>query len=329
VNSAKDAAICNHCGTPFIVERAIHTYTVQNTIHADTVIVGQSDFDIRAGVLMKYNGSATSVVVPEGVIEIGEAFARMQHLEQVHLPDGLKIIAEIAFMGCSSLKKITIPSSVIKISRNAFSNSGLTNIIIPGSVSVLEVGAFGFCNQLRSVSIEEGVKKIELLAFGQCESLTHVSIPVSVEDIESRAFALFRDLSAANENDCINSPAIVDVEMADTQWEKFYSLFPYAEQAKPYIKRVQQAEQQKQWYRNCLCLRCGGKTAIVTEQQGAKGFKFIQYNVCKDCGQKRDYDPFICLECGGKLSLINKCKKCGWNIDRPWKYISFEQEDTP
>ncbi len=42
VDSAKDAAVCQFCGSAFIVEKAIHNYTIHNDIRADVVnIYGQ------------------------------------------------------------------------------------------------------------------------------------------------------------------------------------------------------------------------------------------------------------------------------------------------
>lgn len=38
VNDEKDAAICEFCGTPFIVEKAIHNYTINNNYNGATII---------------------------------------------------------------------------------------------------------------------------------------------------------------------------------------------------------------------------------------------------------------------------------------------------
>ena len=114
VDSSKDAAICGHCGTPFIVEKAIHNYTVHNTIHADTVIVREDsrDFDIHAGVLVNYNGPATSVVIPDGVKEIGpRVFAGFKYLERISIPDSVEAIAPDAFAGTDALREIEMSDS--------------------------------------------------------------------------------------------------------------------------------------------------------------------------------------------------------------------------
>jgi len=114
VDSTKEAAICQFCGTPFIVEKAINNYTVHNTIHAGTVIVqgGSRDFDIHAGVLVNYNGPATSVVIPDGVREIGpRVFAGFKYLEEITIPDSVEAIAPDAFKGTDALRTINMSDS--------------------------------------------------------------------------------------------------------------------------------------------------------------------------------------------------------------------------
>lgn len=54
VDNTKDAAICPHCGSAFIVEKAINNYNTTNHISADTVNIyggNGADFVIRAGTL--------------------------------------------------------------------------------------------------------------------------------------------------------------------------------------------------------------------------------------------------------------------------------------
>jgi len=100
VEATKDAAICEHCGTAFIVEKAVNHHNITNNIIANVANVyggNSADFIIRAGVLEKYTGAAADVVIPNTVTEIGEAFR-----------------------GCSSLTSVVIPDSVKRIGRNAF-----------------------------------------------------------------------------------------------------------------------------------------------------------------------------------------------------------------
>lgn len=124
-----------------------------------------------------------------------------------------------AFLGCTTLQGIKIPSRVRDIEDSAF--SGCTNIVevtIPGSVTEIGDGAFAYCSNLgaffgkfstpdnrclvvgRSLeafapaglttyAIPDGVVEIGGSAFEGCEVLTSIAIPSSVREIDDRAFA--------------------------------------------------------------------------------------------------------------------------------------------
>lgn len=79
------------------------------------------EFIIENGVLFKYNGDGGDVIIPDGVICIGDlAFYRSKRLTSVVIPDGVELIGAFAFNGCSNLTGITFPKSVIYIGVDAF-----------------------------------------------------------------------------------------------------------------------------------------------------------------------------------------------------------------
>ena len=89
IDNTKDAAICPYCGTAFIVEKAINNYNVTNQIHAGTVNIyggNSADFVIRGGVLERYNGAATDVVIPNSVRIIGEYAFEKTAVTSVTIP---------------------------------------------------------------------------------------------------------------------------------------------------------------------------------------------------------------------------------------------------
>ena len=117
-----------------------------------------NDEDLTATV-SRYTGTATELVIPAEVTHEGKtykvtaiggyAFLGNSTLTRVTIPEGVTTIEGYAFLGCTSLTKVTIPE-------------GVTNI---GSL------AFNDCTSLTRVTIPEGVTYIRNLAFWGCTSL--------------------------------------------------------------------------------------------------------------------------------------------------------------
>lgn len=90
-------------------------------------------------------------------------------------------------------KNVTIKSSikgkpVTAIADSAFKDSNkLEKITIPSSVEVIEKNAFNNCDNLKTVNFDLGssLKKISLGAFAKCDKLESFTIPSSVEILES------------------------------------------------------------------------------------------------------------------------------------------------
>ncbi len=80
----------------------------------------------------------TSVVIPEGVTEIGWwAFQGCTSLASVRLPGSLTMINDSAFSGCRSLTSITIPAGVKWIGGSEFSGcTSLTSVTILGKTEI-------------------------------------------------------------------------------------------------------------------------------------------------------------------------------------------------
>ncbi len=114
-----------------------------------------------------------SIVIPEGVKEIkGWAFAALQSLEEVTLPESLTYIDSLAFNCCTKLPKI----------------------VIPKNVSRLEAHTFIFCQSLSDVTLQEGLTYIGDAAFAACDKLTDITIPASVTEIDGNPFGGCRNV---------------------------------------------------------------------------------------------------------------------------------------
>lgn len=78
VDNSKDAAICEYCGTPFIVEKAINNYNTNytTTVIADSVmIVGQESADMIANTIQKFIDAEEYTTANEYLKRMEESFS--------------------------------------------------------------------------------------------------------------------------------------------------------------------------------------------------------------------------------------------------------------
>ena len=139
-----------------------------------------------------YNGTTYSVT------SIGKsAFMWCSSLTSVTIPSSVTSIEYEAFTYCSSLTSVTIPNSVTSIGDHAFYGcSSLTSVTIPNSVTSIGNYAFWGCSSLTSISIPNSVTSIGEWAFSSCSSLTSVTIPHSVTSIGECAFSYCSSLTS-------------------------------------------------------------------------------------------------------------------------------------
>ena len=169
------------CCTMLLSEKDVYTAWAE----AD-----ENGFDIQDGVLVKYSGDATEVVVPDGVTEIGrQAFEDCTTLTSVIIPNGVTSIEYASFRGCSGLVDVVIPEGVTEIGSFVFEDcTSLTNVVIPKGVT--EIGSYTFtgCTSLTSIEIPKGVSILDDGLFSGCTNLASIVIPDGVTTIENEVF---------------------------------------------------------------------------------------------------------------------------------------------
>ena len=164
------------------------------------------------GILVKYQGGDSDVVIPDGIRRIDShafrssklssvsipgsvysidpfAFADCIGLSSVTLSEGLVMIGDGAFRGCRSLSGLTTPDTLAYIGQHAFDSSGLENIRLHGDRLIVSDNAFKDCKAMKYALLANGVDALYDGSFAGCTALEGISVPSDASDISSAALS--------------------------------------------------------------------------------------------------------------------------------------------
>lgn len=198
-------------------------------------------FDVRNGVLVKYNGEATKIRIPSVVKEIradafrdrhysgqnsgvleeivfsegcevidGDGYCGLfdgqNHLKSVKLPNSLKVIGNRAFRGCKSLSDLIMPEGLQTIGKEAFAEcTSLSNLKFSEGLQAIGQGAFKNCTSLGKIQFPSGLQEISGEAFVGCTLLTEVKLPDNLQLINAGSFLNCTSLTEVKLPDGIRS----------------------------------------------------------------------------------------------------------------------------
>ena len=98
--------------------------------------------------------------------------------ESFAIPEGVRVIGEMAFRQKKRLKNVIIPSTVETIERDAFYDcDDLDHVYIPASVETIRSYAFAECDKLRSVIFAGVPKHLSRHSFSESDDLHNVVVP--------------------------------------------------------------------------------------------------------------------------------------------------------
>ncbi|MCM1144895.1 MAG: leucine-rich repeat protein [Blautia sp.] len=166
-----------------------------------------ADFVITDGVLTGYNGTATELIIPDGVTKIGDNFLKdNQTVTSVVFSAGVEEVGNYAFRNCTALDTVTLNEGLVKIGSQAFEGAAFgkklstgaiekSSLTIPGTVQSIGTGAFHECAYLREILFEDG-ETITLSidgvdwqkTFADCESLERVVLPKRLKTLPQYTF---------------------------------------------------------------------------------------------------------------------------------------------
>lgn len=100
-----------------------------------------------------------------------------------------------AFLGCTDLTSVSLPSTLWNIGSSAFKNCSMLDSVFMPSCNVIGDQAFYGCIQLSYINFPNSLHTIGDYAFYRCQQLTSANIP-SVNSLGESAFARCRDLTS-------------------------------------------------------------------------------------------------------------------------------------
>lgn len=129
--------------------------------------------------IVKYLGEGGDVNIPGSlggkyISDIGwGAFRGCTNLKSVNIPDSLILIGTYAFDDCTGLENVTIPEGVTGIDTLAFNNcTSLESIVIPDTVTYFGGGSFTGCTNLKFVKFSDDVIDIRDNEFRDCPNVS-------------------------------------------------------------------------------------------------------------------------------------------------------------
>ena len=146
-----------------------------------------AEFFTLGSCLLWYNGSATRVTLPQGIVSIAPfAFLRDEGLKSFSAGSGLLSVGEGAFYECKALSSVSLPSTVTYIGAAAFDGtaflSGASGFVIMGDGILIR-----YAGSDSAVAVPSDVHRIASGAFSGSTRLSSLNIPSSVYSIDSGA----------------------------------------------------------------------------------------------------------------------------------------------
>lgn len=154
-----------------------------NTLTDEFVCVGN-------GILIKYNGSATKVIIP-GYVKIigGLAFTEKTSIESITMPNSIERICDYGFFMLTNVKSVIFSNSLTSIGAYAFSDCRvLPQIYLPSGVKLIGSGAFSYCVALTNLVIPDSVTEIGDNAFEWSYNLTSITLSKNITELNSNLF---------------------------------------------------------------------------------------------------------------------------------------------
>ncbi len=187
-------------------------YIVSADVKGDVTIPAKLGGYKTVGIMsyaFKELANLKSVVIPEGIKQVGAGIFSNSGVTQITIPSTLTQAEDNAFFYCKKLKKIIVSENnpaFCSDENGVLYNKDKTELIIfpaknkletfnvPGGVAKICNNAFYSNTALKKVALSEGVKQIGDNAFQNCSALSEITLPDSLEKIGEYTFSSCKKL---------------------------------------------------------------------------------------------------------------------------------------
>ena len=141
----------------------------------DPTTADENGFVIINNILVKYQGNASLLTIPEVTTINYRSFAGNEMLTGMKIPLTVTKIMDYAFADCVNLNAADLPENLSYLGSSAFRNTGFHSVTVPVGITVVASSLFYGCKNLTTVNLNGYITSIGKYAFTHCTNLKTVN----------------------------------------------------------------------------------------------------------------------------------------------------------
>lgn len=167
-------------------------------------VIDEYGFFTKTWSVLRCPRGMKKAVIDDIAEKIAQAAFMGCSVEEVVMPDSVKMIYNEAFSCCKYLKKINLSKNLQKTTNQLGNNAcfmkceRLKGIEIPAGIKEIPDKMFFGCSELSEVVFHDGLEVIGTSAFASCRNLEKINLPKTVKRIERWAMPYVDELHLAS-----------------------------------------------------------------------------------------------------------------------------------
>lgn len=163
-------------------------------------VIDEYGFFTKTWSVLRCPRGMKKAVIDDIAEKIAQAAFMGCSVEEVVMPDSVKMICNEAFSSCKYLKKINLSKNLQKTTNQLGNNAcfkkceRLKGIEIPAGIKEIPNMMFFGCRELSEVVFHDGLEVIGTSAFASCRNLEKINLPKTVKRIERWAMPYVDEL---------------------------------------------------------------------------------------------------------------------------------------